>query len=277
MLTKKTLAVLSALAVVTASFSTVAQQCRVVNWRPGMIIKVQSALYLGTRIELPEGAMILTKEPFSSNVLWQITGAANQVMIQPSSDEPEGSKTLVTVYMTNGQTLDVEGVRVPQSQNQQCVQVRGSGLSSGDRVALNNTYSSGASGADVARLQNELNNARISNDSERKNAVLEALRRYRYFIYTRYNWQSGKGFSEKNVISDVYDDGRFTYIRVSKPNRGLMAVQAEVGGKTAVVPTRYDDAYGIYQMSGIYPKFTLNLDGVKLDVTRADNASDGES
>ncbi|EFU5321097.1 TrbG/VirB9 family P-type conjugative transfer protein [Salmonella enterica] len=277
MLTKKTLAVLSALAVVTASFSAAAQQCRVVNWRPGTIIKVQSSLYLGTRIELPEGSMLLTKEPFSSNALWASTGAANQVMIQPSSDEPEGLKTMVTVFMTNGQTLDVEAVRVPQSQNQQCVQVRGSGLRSGDRVALNNTYSSGASGADVARLQNELNSARLNNDTERKNAVLEALRRYRYFIYTRYNWQTGKGFSGKNVISDVYDDGRFTYIRVSRPNRGLMAVQAEVGGKTAIVPTKYDDAYGIYQMSGIYPKFTLTLDGVKLDVIRADNASNGES
>lgn len=277
MLTKKTLAVLSALAVVTASFSAAAQQCRVVNWRPGMIIKVQSSLYLGTRIELPEGAMILTKEPFSSNALWQITGAANQVMIQPSSDEPEGSKTLVTVYMTNGQTLDVEGVRVPQSQNQQCIKLRGNGFRAADRQALSSAYSMGISGADVARLQSELNNARLNNDTERKNAVLEALRRYRYFIYTRYNWQTGKGFSGKNVISDVYDDGRFTYIRVSRPNRGLMAVQAEVGGKTAIVPTKYDDAYGIYQMSGIYPKFTLTLDGVKLDVTRADNASNGES
>lgn len=277
MLTKKTLLVLSALTAVMVSSGAIAQQCRVVNWRPGSIIKVQSSLYLGTRIELPEGAMLLTREPFSSSALWASTGAANQVMIQPNSDEPEGLKTMVTVFMTSGQTLDIEAVRVPQSQNQQCVQVRGSGFQSGDRAALNSTYSSGASGADVARLQNELSATRLNNDTDRKNAVLEALRRYRYFIYTRYNWQTGKGFAGKYVISDVYDDGRFTYIRIARPNRGLMAVQADVGGKTAVVPTKYDDAYGIYQMSGIYPKFTLTLDGVTLDVTRADNASAGES
>ncbi|EPR7376844.1 TrbG/VirB9 family P-type conjugative transfer protein, partial [Escherichia coli] len=60
-------------------------------------------------------------------------------------------------------------------------------------------------------------------------------------------------------------------------NRGLLAVHADVGGKPAVIPTKYDDAYAIYHMSGIYPKFTLTLDGVKLEVSRADNATDGES
>lgn len=34
----------------------------------------------------------------------------------------------------------------------------------------------------------------------------------------------------------------------------------------AIVPTKYDDAYAIYSMSGIYPKFTLTLDGVELEI-----------
>ncbi|EPR7377226.1 TrbG/VirB9 family P-type conjugative transfer protein, partial [Escherichia coli] len=201
MLAKRTLLFSGVLAVVMTTFSATAQQCRVVNWRPGTIVKVQSALYLGTRIELPEGSMLLTKEPFSSNALWASTGAANQVMIQPTSEEPEGLKTMVTVFMTNGQTLDIEAVRVSQNQNQQCVQIRGAGMRSADRSALNTAYSMGASGADVARLQNEVNTLRSNRESEVKNAVLEALRRYRYFIYTRYNWTTGKGFSGKNMIS----------------------------------------------------------------------------
>lgn len=84
-------------------------------------------------------------------------------------------------------------------------------------------------------------------------------------------WNQGKGFEAEGLVTDVYDDGRFTYIRLDKPNRGLMSVETVIGGKTAVVPTKYDDAYGMYVISGIYPSFSLKMDESKMSIERKDN------
>ncbi|TDN48069.1 TrbG/VirB9 family P-type conjugative transfer protein [Scandinavium goeteborgense] len=271
---------LSALALLTSvlSVSAYAEQCKVVNWKPNLVLTVHSALYLGTRVQLPEGTQIVTAKPKNSNNLWDVDGAANQVLIRPTSAEAGGSRTMATVFLTNGQALDIEGVRVDASHNQPCVVIQGSGggiLSSADRQAISSYSSSGI--ANASALRSQMNEMRLNAASGKREAVYDALRKYRYHIYTRYNWSTGKGFAGKNIISDVYDDGRFTYIRLSNPNRGLLAVQAEVGGKPAVVPTKYDDAYAIYQLTGIYPRFTMTLDGVSLEIERADNATNGES
>lgn len=278
---KKTLSV-TALVLSAFAYSNVqAEQCRMVNWKENMVLRVNSALYLGTRVQLPEGTQIVTQQPKNSNLLWDVDGAANQILIRPTSDEPGGEKTMATVFLTNGQALDIEGTRVASGANQPCVVIRGGAiLSRTDRRAIN-SYSMGAGNAAAAEqasvLRQQLNETRLNADQDKRTAVVEALRKYRYHIFTRYNWSTGKGFAGKNIVADVYDDGRFTYIRLTNPNRGLMAVQAEVGGKKAIVPTSYDDAYAIYTMSGIYPKFTMTLDGVELEITRADNATNGES
>jgi type IV secretory pathway VirB9-like protein len=270
---------LSAMAFVFAySSNTFAEQCRIVNWKENMVLRVNSALYLGTRVQLPDGTQLVTEKPSNSNELWDVDGAANQILIRPTSEEPGGAKTMATAFLTNGQALDIEATRVPASQNTTCVVIRGttSGiLSSRDRSSIGSYSDAGR--ADASAMRSQINEMRMNAESSKRQAVYEALRKYRYHIYTRYNWSTGKGFAGKNIVADVYDDGRFTYIRLSNPNRGLMAVQAEVGGKKAVVPTKYDDAYAIYQMVGIYPKFTMTLDGVELEINRADNATNGES
>ena len=265
-------------AAITYSANLFAEQCKLVNWKENMVLRVNSALYLGTRVQLPEGTQIITSEPRNSNILWDVAGAANQILIRPTSAEAGGEKTMATVFLSNGKALDIEGTRVPASRNQPCVVIRGNGgniLSSADRSAINAYSSMGQ--ANAASMRSQLNEMRLNADQEKRQAVYDALRKYRYHIYTRYNWSTGKGFAGKNIIADVYDDGRFTYVRLSQPNRGLMAVQAEVGGKKAIVPTKYDDAYAMYTMTGIYPKFTLTLDGVELEIERADNATNGES
>ncbi|ERK05598.1 hypothetical protein L580_3308 [Serratia fonticola AU-P3(3)] len=276
---KKTSSILAIAALLAcSSVDAEAAQCRIVNWKENMVLKVNSALYLGTRVQLPEGTQIVTAEPKNSNLLWDVDGAANQVLIRPTSAEKGGEKTMATVFLTNGQALDIEATRVPSAQNMACVVIRGGRgeiLSRADRSVMNSASSVGR--ADAGEMRRQLNEMRLNADSDKRTAVMEALRKYRYHIFTRYNWSTGKGFAGKNIISDVYDDGRFTYIRLSNPNRGLMAVHAEVGGKKAIVPTKYDDAYAIYSMSGIYPKFTLTLDGVELEIKRADNATNGES
>ncbi|HDZ55287.1 hypothetical protein LCGC14_0393320 [marine sediment metagenome] len=126
------------------------------------------------------------------------------------------------------------------------------------------------------QLQQQLVELKRQADDDKRKAVMEALRRFRYHVYTRYNWDQGKGFAAQGLVSDVYDDGRFTYIRLHQPNRGLMSVETEVGEKTAIVPTKYDDTYGMYVVSGIYPSFTLRVDDARINIARADSTTHGE-
>ncbi|MNR16076.1 Conjugal transfer protein [compost metagenome] len=133
-----------------------------------------------------------------------------------------------------------------------------------------------AAGAQQQQLQTQLSQVRRQAEDDKKKAVMEALRRFRYHVYTRYSWDEGKGFAAKGIITDVYDDGRFTYIRLNQPNRGLLSVETEIGEKNAVVPTKYDDAYGMYVISGIYPKFSLKADEAQINVTRSDSRTNGE-
>jgi type IV secretory pathway VirB9-like protein len=85
-------------------------------------------------------------------------------------------------------------------------------------------------------------------------------------IYARYEW--------KEPVTDVYDDGRFTYIRFKKDNRGLLAVTAEIDDKMEMV--QYElDSENVYSVAGIFPKFILKYGQTKVTVTRKDNLSNG--
>lgn len=252
-----------------------AASCKQINWRNGDVVKVYSSLYQSTRLQLPEGSVMATKDAQVPNGLWHATGAANQILIQPNSAEEAGKSATITAFLNTGEVVDIEAVRVGRPNHQQCVVLSRAGMSSADRNAISGAYQGAA--AYTAQGQRQIAEQQAQSKSDRDRAVTEALKKYRYYIYTRYNWETGSGFSGKNVISDVYDDGRFTYIRLAKPNRGLLAVVTEQGGEEAIAPTKYDDAYHIYQISGIYPSFTLQLDGKKIKVTRSDNATHGES
>lgn len=263
-----------------AGVSAQAASCRVIHWKPDSVLQINSALYLGTRVELPADNLI---PPVSSSELWNAEGAANQVMIKPNSDTEQGKSGIIRIWTTDGSSYDVVANRASQNQNDVCVKIVADGMffTPGARDALNSQSSNiargaAASGQQVQMLQQQLARQKQESQAQRQKAVYEALRRFRYHVYTGYTWNQGKGFEAEGLVTDVYDDGRFTYIRLDKPNRGLMSVETVIGGKTAVVPTKYDDAYGMYVISGIYPSFSLKMDESKMSIERKDNKTLGE-
>lgn len=263
------------------AMSAQASTCRVIHWKPDSVIQINSALNLGTRVELPADNIT---DPVGSSDLWNAEGAANQVMIKPNSREDQGQKAVIRAWTADGNAYDIVANRVEDSaRNDVCVKVVADGMffSSGARAALGQQSSlmaqgTAAANAQVATMQQQLQQLRRDAEDDKRKAVMEALRRFRYHVYTRYSWDQGKGFAAQGLISDVYDDGRFTYIRLFQPNRGLLSVETEVGEKNAIVPTKYDDAYGMYVISGIYPKFTLRVDDAKISIARADGRTNGE-
>lgn len=274
----KTYSTLALVVAVAFSGSAFSKQCAFENWKPGKVIQIKSAIGLGTRIQLPSP---LQANPVNSNPdLWNVEGAERQIVAKPNSSEPEGKGAMVYAFLTDGSSVDIELVRVDQAQNQPCVIVNSgnryitSDISSGLQSYQNNQSAMGA----MQSQQNAILQQRLAEANEnKKESVVQALNRYRYHIYTRYQWTGGDGFIGKDVISDIYDDGRFTYIRLSNTNRGLLSVESEVGGKNAIVPVKFDGNTGIYQITGIYPKFTMKLDDVKINVSRVDNDTKGAS
>lgn len=269
---------------VISPFSYAQKKCTSLYYKTGQVIEVHSALNLGTRIQLP--ANLITKPLVSNGDLWDVEGipATNQIVVKPNSLEPNGAQTMIYAYTDNGLAFDINMVRVTPAKNEACAIVRVSNqqVSSNQTndlqsfVASNHKSSSQAE-AQLITVQRQMLKERQANKKKTEDSVMEALRKYRYHIYTRYKYDEGAEFVGNNTVSDVYDDGRFTYIRLANPNRGILSVETMIGGKNAIAPTKYDDAYGMYRITGIYPKFTLRIDDVKIIVTRSDNRSHGAS
>jgi hypothetical protein len=264
------------------SVNSVAGVCKPLPHKQGEIIEAKAAKYLGTRIQLPSN---LVTEPTVSNAhLWDVDGiqGTNQIMIKPNSGLPEGASTMIFAFTEDGAVYDILAKRVKRAHNQPCLLVNaGRGFMNDQQKQAISTFvldkqpttPNTLAIAKIKQLETQLSQATLASKGEKDKAVMDALRKYRYRIYTRYGWEQGGSFIGQNVISDVYDDGQFTYVRLANPNRGVLSVETEVGGKAAIAPTKYDDAYGIYRITGIYPRLTLRIDDVAIDVKRTDNVT----
>lgn len=249
--------------------------CRVVEWNSDTVITVNSAVNHGTRIQFPSD---LKRDPSSSNPeMWEAAGEMNQVLLKPTSKTKYGTSAVIRVFTVAGYAYDVHVNRSNHVNQDICVKV----VHDVDRFATVNDELSAMAfvGPQTQQAlmfqnmqhQNQMTEQqRVSDDRVRK-AIVESLRRYRYHIYTRYMWPDNE-----TIISDVYDDGRFTYIRLNRSNAGLMSVESKLGGKTEVVEADYDDSYGMYQIVGIYPEFTMILNNNRIEINRRDFLSRGE-
>ncbi|MFA0196797.1 hypothetical protein AB4501_21785 [Vibrio sp. 10N.222.55.E8] len=269
------------------SVGVMAKACQPIAHQSGEIITVKAAIYLGARVQLPAN---LISPPTTSNAfLWDVTGivGTNQLLIKPNSAAKEGASTNIYAFTDDGQVIDIQAQRVAANKNQTCVLMKARGFMDAQtkhaissfvqtqKVTAQPSVAPQAQ-ATIDRLKLELKTANMHQKEDQKRAVIEALRKYRYRIYTRYQWDEGDGFIGQNVVSDAYDDGQFTYIRLANPNRGILSIETQIGGKAAIAPMKYDDAYGMYKITGIYPRLRLHLDDVTVEVKRTDFVTRGK-
>nr|WP_069594396.1 hypothetical protein [Aliivibrio fischeri]OED53639.1 hypothetical protein BEI47_17440 [Aliivibrio fischeri] len=268
-----------------SAFSAHAATCRQLKFTSDDIVSVHSALNMGTRIQLP--ANLISAPAVSNAHLWDVGGVigTNQLVIKPNSALKEGESTMIYAFTDDGGVIDISAARVPVARNQPCLLLDPTPAffdekSRGRIRAFTSAPKQGASrsSADIARitqLEKEIELVKSTSELERKQSIINALKKYRYRIYTRYSWDEGTEFVGRNTISDVYDDGQFTYIRLANPNRGILSVETLIGGKNAIAPTSYIDEYAMYKVTGIYPQFTLRVDEVTIDIKRVDNQTTG--
>jgi hypothetical protein len=187
--------------------------------------------------------------------------------------EPNGETTTLTAITQSDNSYDFV-VKRNAAVVDNCIQVvEGKILDASQRSALEASDSSGVGGGGVLRQKIEALEAKHKDDTEK--AVADAIRKYRYHIYTRYDWSAGSGFMGEDLISDVYDDGRFTYVRLANDNKGLLTIEAQLSDRKEFVEAKYDDVSKIYKVVGIYPQFTLKYDKTSVKISRHDNHTQG--
>jgi hypothetical protein len=250
-------------------------RCKTINVKEGMVYKINAALYKGTHIQLPERLMF---KPQGGSDLWTIEGDGHHVMVQPNSSEPQGERTSLTLVTQSNLAYHFDIRRVEFGAADTCVVIKegnkyfGEGTS--DAVGSYKTsqeIENLAMQQRIGELQKALDSERTLSD-ERVEGVIA---KYRSMIYTRYEWDEGLGFKGGDLVTDVWDDGRFTFIRVKADHRGMLAAKAEVDGKEEMLEYKPDTNY-VYKISGIYPQFMLVYDkSNKVTVKRRDNTSNG--
>lgn len=267
------------------SVNIYAIECQKVDHSDGKIHHVNSMINSYTHIELPENVMKGTKPLVGNKDLWTSDHAGPHIYIKPTTSLKLGAKTSLSAVGESGKSYDFKIIRKSNVLNP-CVKLTDGVLfSDSERKTLRKKEKNHP--IELASLwKDKYLQLRTQVENDKSNAIYEALRRYRYQIYTRYDWKRSKtraghgskgtrGFIGNRLVSDVYDDGRFTYIRVYNQNRGLMMVEAKLEGKTEIIDAKYDSVNKMYTISGIFPEFILKYNNSKLKVTRANNATVG--
>jgi len=245
------------------------KNCKEIKWRKGKVYVIKGALYKSTHIILPEK---LLQAPICANELWTCDGKLNHVLVMPNSAEKEGKETTMTLITETNESYDFILRRVDKNPDA-CVLVKTHPSYFSKEVSDYKTPEEKKSELLEGKIR-ELNREIADKDLLINKRVEDALRKYRSYIYTRYTWSKGSGFMGSELISDVYDDGRFTFIRFTADNRGLLAVTAEIDGKKELIEYKKDST-DIYKICGIYPKFILKYGKSKITIKREDNLSNG--
>jgi type IV secretory pathway VirB9-like protein len=253
--------------------------CRVIDYHSSAPIKIYTALYSHVMITLPD---VIDGEPISPNPLWKVQGAGNYLFIAPTNADKLGLKTTVSAITKTGSAYSFI-VEQNDKKFNSCVNITESKFMSTDqakRLGKRNVTSAGRDySAEVTSLKRQLalvvNNAK----EEKDEAVKQAIRKYRYHTYTRYKWKGKskkESFIDTNFISDVWDDGRFTYLRLTNDNKALPVVEAQINGEPEFIEAKYDELADLYRVVGIFPGLALIYGDDRIDISRLDKTTRGE-
>lgn len=250
--------------------------CKKIYWNPDRVYPVKAAMNRATHVILPED---MVGNPITGNQdLWVVEGQRTHLFVKPTSEAEEGRETTVSIIGQSNTSYEFLFRRVNERPDV-CVRIiHQGGLIQGDTISSYRTQEEKTNSImqkRVSALEDEVQQERKKASEQAKKAAEDALQKYRSHIYTRYGWSQGMGFLGKNAVSDIWDDGRFTYIRLNTDNKGLLTVTAKVDGKEEYIEYKYDSDAKIYKIAGIYPEFKLMYGKSNITVKREDNVTTG--
>lgn len=267
----KSICLVAGLAVTSSAVAgSAAGACKRVKWVEGQYFEVHASVHSYTHIILPEP--IMGDPMYGSPELWDVKGENVHLFIKPYNyGNKEGGVTSVTVVSDTNNSYDFVVKRAKPGSATPCVMMtadmqKKSGMNNGwlrpeDRQVH---------GLQQQKAYLEKQLAQASVDSETK--ALDALDKYRSNVFTGYTW-SGKsgGFVNSDIVGDVFDDGRFTVIRLKNDNKGMLQLKASINGSEEFVEYDYNADQKLYTVSGLYPKLILTYDETEIVITRKED------
>ena len=243
------------------------EQCRLINYERHKFVRVKSRLHHGTHIELPE---LLVARPVTGNRdLWDVEGDNRHIFVKPNDPGTrEGSSTTITAVSQGNRAYHFLVERSDKDFDL-CVVVTHDG-----EFLPEGAFSGFArrAGEQTAFYQERLDALQLRLDQEERasaDKVSAAIDEYRTQLFTGYGWKGGQAPYGKDVVSDVYDDGRFTYIRVRHNLEGVMSLFADNNGQEQFIDYRYDEGKRIYIVTGIYNRIYMKADAkTRITITR---------
>lgn len=268
---KKTIIALSLTAV---SSMAIAETCNQLNYLPGDVITVNSSEDLGTRIELPVN---LSAAPMVTNAQhWDVLAdeGDNQIVITPISSKKGGESTMIFAFVEDGKTFDIRADRVvTNKKNDSCVMVNG-------RKKLQRAKQLNAKQVKPKPMLVDVNLVESAHEKlvnlelkskqkeiEVSTAKQQAISDYQQQIFTNYKWNQSGSFFGESVLSDIYDDGRQTFVRLNKPNERNIKIESVIDGQAT---EQLVNVVGenLISFDGVFSNFNLHLNDVKVSVTR---------
>lgn len=254
--------------------------CRSVKWHDTKPLTVFAAMYQHVHITLPSELIL---EPINNNILWEVSGSGKHIFISPTSTDKLGSTTTISALTEDGNSYDFVVKRSDKWFNP-CVNITNKSMLSSDQMSKLKSKRIGnnrgvSDDRELRMLKIRYKKMEENSLKEKEEAVKQAIRKYRFHIYTRYKWKAlknKKSFMSENLLSDVYDDGRFTYLRLSHDNKTLPALEAVINGKPEFIESKYDEVADLYRVVGIYPELSLIYGDDKISIERTDKTTRGE-
>lgn len=244
--------------------------CRAILLPPGTRETVQAHINVGTRIQFP--AAIKTFQVDTPG-LWDVSAKEDSLFVRPKTGDINAAATGISVFLITGRKYDFVARRSDDIPHR-CVLV----------AALPGDPSAGSNLAAMkaARPQSLRSVAKPSNDSlmvaaqqvaemrrQMEAQARDRIKEFQYAINTRYVWAgSGKSTDAQNLIDAVYDDGRFTYVRITTSAFGLPAVAGILGDKDVLLQYSYDDLTGVFTVQGLYDRLRVRLGNHQIDILR---------
>jgi type IV secretory pathway VirB9-like protein len=200
-----------------------------------------------------------------NNELWDVDYTHNHVWVKPNTTLKEGGVTTISYIGESNKSYELL-LKRSKGNHSVCYMITAS-----KNMINKDAWSRSGNSNEALQQANTL--ALKRQKKVTKQIVVQtqdALKKYRKNIFTGYSVVEGEGWysNNGNLIDSVYDDGRFTYIRVTDDSRGLMSVYGEVDGKQELLEFDYDAPTMVYQVSGVFPKFKMRAGDSELVIKR---------
>ena len=237
--------------------------CTKISYEKGNIYEIETSLNKISHITLPEDALDVI---WITPELWKVDWKSTSVFVKPTTSLPEGQETTLSVIGKSGNHYEFL-VKRKKSLPVHCYNVV-TAMPMIHSAKWLNTDSKDANV--IAALQNELVVAKANADQAKKDAerqAKDAMRLYKTTLYTDYAWPK-PSFAGQAAIDSVWDDGRFTFIRVAKNNKTLLVVQGEIDGKKHILDAPFDPATDMYTINGVFPKLIMRAGDQEIVIAR---------